>query len=324
MPDGTVVCDPFCGSGTTLKVAQEKGFDSVGIDLNPIACMIAKIKTTPLPNNFLCHAKEVEEKAKKLKFGPDNIDIPGVDHWFKRKIKNALKKLTHQIAQVECPETKLHLEFCLSANLVKISEQESDTRYAAIKKKTSESDVFKFFLRSAKKLEGVKRRIRTQSTFATIIQKDILDVETSDIQSKIGTVITSPPYPNAYEYWLYHKYRMFWLGHDPIAIKKKEIGARPHYFRKNPQTEFDFRNQMEKSMRNLLPSLAKGALLAFVIGSSRIHGRIINNTNLIRNAAQRVGLKHITTVPRKIQSSRKSFNLSHARIKSEDIVILEN
>ena len=43
--------------------------------------------------------------------------------------------------------------------------------------------------------------------------------------------MTSPPYPNAYEYWLYHKYRMYWLGMDPIAVRQQEIGARPHYFR---------------------------------------------------------------------------------------------
>ena len=50
-------------------------------------------------------------------------------------------------------------------------------------------------------------------------------MEPSDIPRRVGLVITSPPYPNAYEYWLYHKYRMYWLGLDPIAVKKQEIGA---------------------------------------------------------------------------------------------------
>ena len=39
------VLDPFCGSGTTLLEAQKLGYESVGIDLNPIACLISRVKT---------------------------------------------------------------------------------------------------------------------------------------------------------------------------------------------------------------------------------------------------------------------------------------
>ena len=58
-----------------------------------------------------------------------------------------------------------------------------------------------------------------------------------------GRLVTSPPYPNAYEYWLYHKYRMYWLGFDPIPIRENEIGARPHYFKTNHQDETDENNE---------------------------------------------------------------------------------
>src|ERR1700689_4489311 len=48
----TVVLDPFVGSGTTLVECQRRGIASVGIDLNPIACLIARVKTNRLPQNF--------------------------------------------------------------------------------------------------------------------------------------------------------------------------------------------------------------------------------------------------------------------------------
>jgi hypothetical protein len=35
------VCDPFCGHGTVLHVAEELGVDSVGVDINPKVCEIA-------------------------------------------------------------------------------------------------------------------------------------------------------------------------------------------------------------------------------------------------------------------------------------------
>jgi len=44
---GQAVFDPFCGSGTTLVEAQRLGFPTVGVDLNPIACLLTKVKTTP-------------------------------------------------------------------------------------------------------------------------------------------------------------------------------------------------------------------------------------------------------------------------------------
>lgn len=39
---GGVVLDPFCGSGTTLKVAKQKGYNYIGIDLNAEYVQIAK------------------------------------------------------------------------------------------------------------------------------------------------------------------------------------------------------------------------------------------------------------------------------------------
>ena len=73
-----------------------------------------------------------------------------------------------------------------------------------------------------------------------VLAKDILAVRHDELPYKFGLVITSPPYPNAYEYWLYHKYRMYWLGEDPLAVRRAEIGARPHYFRRNPEPQTTF------------------------------------------------------------------------------------
>jgi DNA modification methylase len=36
------VCDPFCGHGTVLHVAEEIGMDSVGVDIDPKVCDVAR------------------------------------------------------------------------------------------------------------------------------------------------------------------------------------------------------------------------------------------------------------------------------------------
>jgi hypothetical protein len=44
VPPNTVVLDPFCGSGATLVESQRLGYEAIGIDLNPIACLISRVQ----------------------------------------------------------------------------------------------------------------------------------------------------------------------------------------------------------------------------------------------------------------------------------------
>jgi tRNA G10 N-methylase Trm11 len=37
------VCDPFCGYGTTLHVAEELGMESVGVDIDPACCEACEV-----------------------------------------------------------------------------------------------------------------------------------------------------------------------------------------------------------------------------------------------------------------------------------------
>lgn len=73
---GAVILDPFCGSGTTLLEAQRAGFESVGIDLNPIVTcseIIEEVNDDALKKWFvglqgdiLPIDDEVQENVKKV------------------------------------------------------------------------------------------------------------------------------------------------------------------------------------------------------------------------------------------------------------------
>ena len=41
----TVVCDPFCGSGTTLVEALTLGIESIGCDISEFNCLLSRVKT---------------------------------------------------------------------------------------------------------------------------------------------------------------------------------------------------------------------------------------------------------------------------------------
>ena len=138
----------------------------------------------------------------------------------------------------------------------------------------------------------------------------------------VGMVITSPPYPNAYEYWLYHKYRMWWLGFDPLAVKQREIGARAHFFKRDHHTADHFAGQMAQTFSLLRSVVITGGFVCFLIGRSKIHGQIIDNAAIIETAATAAGFSPVFRVERSISPHRKSFNLSHAGVKTEMLLVL--
>lgn len=318
---GTSVLDPFCGSGVTLVEAQRAGYPSVGIDLNPIACLISRVKTHFVHPDLLDHARRVVEEAKNLLNEPLAPTIPNLDHWFERNVQEAVTKLLWGIEYVARNDTIDGLHLALSSILVKVSNQDSDTRYAAVLRNTTSNEVYKQFISAAERILLAKEKITYPPTETLVLHRNILDVQKSDVPHRVGLVVTSPPYPNAYEYWLYHKYRMFWLGYDPQEVKKHEIGARAHYFRKSPPTDEDFRMQILYLFNLFNSVVVEGGHVCVVVGRSKIHGRIVNNAELVSKVAEDTGFEVLATIPRRIASTRKSFNLSHARIKTEHLLV---
>jgi site-specific DNA-methyltransferase (cytosine-N4-specific) len=67
--------------------------------------------------------------------------------------------------------------------------------------------------------------------------------------------------------------------------------------------------------------LVSGGYACVVIGRSRVHGADIDNAALVDESAKELGFKIIARVDREIAGGRKSFNLSHARIKTEAILV---
>ena len=98
----SLVLDPMCGSGTTLRTAIECGINAIGSDLDPMAVLIAGVNTSPLSTDDAVDAAvEVIEKAQKLSLA--DTFLPWVDEdaetdvfihfWFAQKQINDTRKL---------------------------------------------------------------------------------------------------------------------------------------------------------------------------------------------------------------------------------------
>lgn len=325
--DNSIILDPFCGCGTTLIEAILQGYNSYGIDINPIACLTAKVKTTPIHGDFDSIINSVVYKAK-VNYENNIINIPNIpnlNHWFKPDIQRSLAAIIDEINKVDNTTYKDALKVAFSSIVVQVSNQDSDTRYAAIEKKIISNDVFNRFEKSAKFIKksssSLSDKLLIKLGTATILNKDILSIAPSELPNNVGLVITSPPYPNAYEYWLYHKYRMYWLGMDPISVRKNEIGARCHYFNSNHYGIDEFSRQMDQTFKLLSQIMLPHAKACFIIGRSIIHGETIDNVEILKNAASNHGFTTNDLVERTISAKRKTFNPSHGKINKEHLIV---
>ena len=320
IPPDSAVLDPFCGSGAALVESQRRGMPCIGIDLNPIAWLISKVKTSPMPDGINQVIEQTIDQARRINCASIPA-IPNLDHWFKKPVQEALASCTAAIAAA-CAEYRDLLYLALSSIIVRVSNQDSDTRYAAVSKDVNREDVFSGFAAAARRISTALDSRDYELSPVTIINADTLCVPPDAIDHPVGMVITSPPYPNAYEYWLYHKYRMWWLGFDPLAVKRQEIGARAHFFKREHHTAGHFVNQMSITFDLLSSVVIPGGFACFLAGRSKIHGQIVDNAAIIESVASNAGFSPVFRCERSISPRRKSFNLSYANINTETLLVL--
>ena len=89
--EGKLVLDPFCGSGTTLVEAILNSHNSVGIDIDPLAVLISKVKTTKIDPQKLIKIKK--DVIKSIKMPPKHLfrpELETLEHWFNDEAINDL------------------------------------------------------------------------------------------------------------------------------------------------------------------------------------------------------------------------------------------
>ena len=117
---GDVVLDPFCGSGTVLVEAKMMGMPAWGIDMNPLALLLTRVKTTPIDAALLQrHALRLldayQEDCRRIEADPDIALVPdffNIAYWFKPEVSRHLSVLKGRIGAIQNPNVR---EFFLGA-----------------------------------------------------------------------------------------------------------------------------------------------------------------------------------------------------------------
>ena len=90
--------------------------------------------------------------------------------------------------------------------------------------------------------------------------------------NSVDLILTSPPYPNTYDYYLYHKHRMNWLECDVKYSMETEIGSRREYSSlKKPQEKFS--EDLFIIFNSCNDVLKQNGHVVIVMGDGKIQGK---------------------------------------------------
>src|SRR5437879_5642753 len=115
---GDTVLDPMAGSGTTLIEAKILGRHAIGYDIDPLAHLLAKVKTHPLRDCRIEVAYEVilkrckhdlkdlhsRTKSAALRERAEPPSFNNRDYWFAPEVASSLSLLSYHIADTRCPK----------------------------------------------------------------------------------------------------------------------------------------------------------------------------------------------------------------------------
>ena len=339
---GDTVADIFCGSGTTLLEALQLKRHAIGIDANPLAVLISRAKTSPLTDpefeELQTHRGACERTLARAASPTGDLFHDGgtfrssgwrpaakvCEFWFAPHVVEELAELRLLIDRLSSAALRTLCSVALSAIIVSISKQDSDTRYVRREKTVEPGDTVRRYI---SQLDAATRAVREMS--ALVEDRFLCQVANADTLDAPPTgpfdlVVTSPPYPNAYSYHLYHRTRLIWLGHDPDRFRKIELGSHRKYSARgrNRATPETFRNEFAAIFRWLRERLKDKGYACFVIGDSTIDGARVDNASLLAEAGAGAGFRETARIGRTIAPTRKTFNPRIGRIRTENILIL--
>ncbi len=347
------ILDPFIGSGTVILESALNFRFSAGVDLNPLALLIAKVKVTPI------HPDKLENECSTLKKALDqqsqrDIDefIPhfqNIDFWFKENVIHDLTRILVNINEIAQKNEDIgdFLKVVFSNTVRDVS----NTR----------NDEFKLYRRSKEKLDAfqpkvlpifleyLKNAIRMMNQYYLVCNEQYVpkkeDFHLNRTQempisaNSVDLIVTSPPYGDSrttVAYGQFSRLSLEFLGYKNVRtldnqllggkVKRQKSELKSNTLsdlinsidEKNSKRaeEVDyFFQDFNDCLIKIYEVVKANAHCCFVIGNRTVCGYRIPTDQIIVELAKELNFSHLTTFYRNIPTKRMPWENSPSNIK---------
>ena len=251
VPQGGLIVDPMCGSGTTIVEAKSSGRWAIGFDMNPLSVFLSDVKCKALgfdPDDLIdvftrldfAIANSVDAEAERpWTTRYTQKDQEYLKRWFAPECLEDLGLVLSVLDNLESDNFRDFFRVCLSNVLRAVSlQKEADLRVRKEEKHYSNGDLQRSFREFSKK--SVKLLVAylvemsgDHSAIAhSVVAGDARKFagELPEVNGTVDAIITSPPYATALPYLDTDRLSLIVLGllprNDHRARDMEMIGNR--------------------------------------------------------------------------------------------------
>lgn len=350
--------DPYMGSGTSLVEATIAGINSIGTDLNPLARLIARVKTTNYDIDIL-KDEFYEIQSRTLFYSYTytknrNFErISNYSYWYSEE---SLLKLSFLSQLIE--EHSKNPDF-FNVALSEVVREASFTRNGEFKRFRMEKDKIKNFHPNVFGLfeEKVKRNLKGLQEFKkdrgdvsahTYGFDSTLPIPKTVIKDEcVDMVVTSPPYGDSrttVAYGQFSRWANEWFSFDNAQKLDSLLMGGKKYDEKLFITDtiaeelreihdvdikryyevVAFLNDYWFSIQNVAQTIRKGGIVCYVVGNRNVKGVQIPLDYFTAETFERFGLHHITTLVREIPNKRMPSKTSPTNVSGVKVNTMNN
>lgn len=341
-PDGDLytLFDPYSGSGTSLVEASISGINSIGTDINPLARLLSKAKTTHYDLSLIEKTFAVIQ-ANLMVYTPSDVDntdfrrISNHEYWYSSDALLRLSFIDQTIKALSAPSCRDFFNIGLSETVREVSFTRNSEfkryRMAPDKIATFKPDVFRIFE------SKIIRNITGLSEYNTIRKRPVSNTygfntaesipEETIPDGSIDMIVTSPPYGDSHTtvaYGQFSRWSNEWFGFenaqtlDSLLMGGKknstaifdiksvvpELSLIKNEDEKRYNEVISFLNDYYSSIRNIAPKVRHGGRVCYVVGNRNVKGHQINLDFFTAEAFGLFGFRHDCTIVREIPSKR--------------------
>jgi site-specific DNA-methyltransferase (cytosine-N4-specific) len=296
--------DPFCGSGTILYEANKAGLNSIGIDMNPLAILLAKGKieiqedlkeSLEITNALITKAK----KTKKIIKNPKK----NIKYFHEDSLDQILRLLNFY------DEMPAYIKACFLGAICLNARGCNDYKWtsSSVGKNIEPKRYINFYDNFINKVK--KHHYPLKNKTSNISYADSRKLSEIIKKNSVDYVFTSPPYFDCLDYTSYYTKIIYeLLDIDRIEIKENLI-----------QNFNSYEEDMIAVLDQLNYVCKKNALIIFVVGDKKVHGKIINGGEFFKKISP---FKLIEVVERTYtNSTSKIFDSINKTSRKEQIIV---